>query len=499
MPMQKLRLAGLAAATLALVSGYAVAQDTAPRTQPRRPNRGDPVAPAQPTQPANPDPAGTTPATPPAAPAPTAPSPSNPVIPPVAPPAGPKREAPKPGPYLRQIGGKDWNFRASIDVRSTEPGATKPVKDDFTGKTAHVPDTTPFRFMTLGFVFPIVPASASARSYEAEMKASLLINDRVVDSTPEVLRNYPAGIALLRLDAGDNKNQIECREVRLELELPMRCVNVEFDERSASLLSWPKNPWPEEAASTFKPQLYLELGVNEQGLVQAYDEKPIADTLDAWLREAGAKDAKSMPPVALAKLITSKVWGAVQISGEGLRFTKNGELASIVIQPPSITLQNGRGTEHDAAALLCTLLRKAGLPVRTVIAWDVNDKGGNALSGGRKENRLRSWVEMYLYDEAGNTYNWIPIDVARLKKSSSRPAPLNRQWKFFGTHDELDRAVPFAFHFHPPTDVVAYGNAGIWGWFVTPQAPREAFQRLRFSVVATPNDATRRNRDRDRP
>jgi hypothetical protein len=74
------------------------------------------------------------------------------------------------------------------------------------------------------------------------------------------------------------------------------------------------------------------------------------------------------------------------------------------------------------------------------------------------------------------------VDVVKLRKTSNRPAALDRPWKYFGTNDQLDHILPFAFHFHPPTDVVSYGSPGFWGWFVSPKAPEQAEQAIRISA-----------------
>eukprot|EP01026_Neomeris_dumetosa_P075133 TRINITY_DN7888_c0_g1_i1.p3 TRINITY_DN7888_c0_g1~~TRINITY_DN7888_c0_g1_i1.p3 ORF type:complete len:103 (-),score=6.30 TRINITY_DN7888_c0_g1_i1:59-340(-) len=64
---------------------------------------------------------------------------------------------------------------------------------------------------------------------------------------------------------------------------------------------------------------------------------------------------------------------------------------------------------------------------------------------------------------------------------------MDRQQRYFGTHDELGSIVPFTFHFFPPATVRSYSasNApGFWGWFVAqPAAPdRGAFQTVRFDL-----------------
>jgi hypothetical protein len=89
-------------------------------------------------------------------------------------------------------------------------------------------------------------------------------------------------------------------------------------------------------------------------------------------------------------------------------------------------------------------------------------------------------------DEGAGQLHWIPVDVVRMRKSGSRTQPLDKEWKFFGTHDELSGVIPFAMHFHPPTSVRAYGSPGFWGWLVSPKPPETAVQALTFTAWRTP-------------
>ncbi len=72
-----------------------------------------------------------------------------------------------------------------------------------------------------------------------------------------------------------------------------------------------------------------------------------------------------------------------------------------------------------------------------------------------------------------------------MRKATSRPLAVDRTWQYFGTHDELNQVPVMALHFHPPTDVVAYGSPGFWGWFVTPAPAKNAEQALRFMATVS--------------
>jgi hypothetical protein len=134
-----------------------------------------------------------------------------------------------------------------------------------------------------------------------------------------------------------------------------------------------------------------------------------------------------------------------------------------------------------------------------VIAWDTGDHDDKSFLERSETARLRAWTEFYLYDEKGRSGNWVPVDVLRLRKSSSRAGKLDQAWKYFGTHDELNSVIPFAHQFHPPTTVRAYGSPGFWGWLVTPKPPDRARQTLSFTASSTakgPGDNKRREEER---
>ncbi len=481
MNSRQLRVGTLALALLAgtaspLVTLNAHAQDTQP-TAPKRPERGrpepaKPLAPVQPPAPAPANPASpTTPGTP-----------ATPMTPGAAAPAETRKE-PTWGPIVTRERERDLLFQVRIHLNSDSVRDTKTYTDPFTGKSVAMPDPKPFEFLTMGVVWPVLRDSASSITFRGDIRGTLKINDKVVDDTPTILPNYPGGIMLARLDAGDNQKPIYCREVDLEMEIPVRCYRTVFDEAAAMKMPWPSR-WPEQATSIMAPQLFLETGIDGEGKVRPFETKPIADALQNWLRQERIADARSVPPAMLAKIITGKVWRDIALNNEQfLTFKRTGEVSGFNIRPAAATLLEGRGNQLDLAITLATVLRHAGLPTRLVIGHDNSGGGGKFLKGDNKSARPIAWVEFCLFDDNANTVNWVPIDIGRLKKSSSRPADIARPWKYFGTHDEMDRIVPFAFHLHPPTDVVAYGSPGVWGWFVTPAPPARAEQSI--SLMST--------------
>lgn len=425
---------------------------------------------------------------PPVRPAKQAPARKAPPTPPPAPAAVPEtkvavRAEPEVGTYIEQTTPRDLLLKVDILVNSDNPRQKTTVRDPFTGQAVDIPDVKPFNFQTLAMVFPLLPSTASSDPYPREFQGTLKLNDVLADDVPEFMTGYPGGLRLARFDANQRAQGTSCRQVELHLEIPVRCYRTKYNEAKALQVPWPTGPWPKEAASIMGPQLYIETGVDSTGAVRPYEDALLTEHLTSWLEAEQITDPKKVNPAALAKMLTARVWSAMQPDREGLSFKRTGEVSGVVLQHPDLTLDTARGSVHDLAVLLAATLRKAGLPTRLMIGYDAGPDDRSYLDNEGRQDGLRSWVEFCLYDEALNTINWVPIDLARIRASSSRPRALTQNWKFFGTHDELNSVAPFAMHFHPPTDVVSYGWPGFWGWFVTPKAPESAEQAIRFSAT----------------
>jgi hypothetical protein len=316
------------------------------------------------------------------------------------------------------------------------------------------------------------------------------VGDKVIDTQPDILTGYPAGVQLAKWVYTRAEGDKEFREVKLDVEMPVRCYEVKFNEKAAMAVPWPR-VWPEEASSALKPQTYIERGLTSDGEVKDFDPKPLEATLAGWLNEEGIKDVKSVPLVQVAKVLTGRVWKAVQPSGDGqVSQKRTGKMMGLQIQPPSVTLDRGRGSEHDMVVLLTAMLKQAGIPARTVIGLEAQADGDRFLDDRGGSKGLRAWVEFCVYDEAQNTINWVPIDIFMMRRGAPRPPKMNTEWKLFGTMEKTAELVPFALQYHPPTDVATYGIAGFWGWFVTPKAPADVEMTLSFHATSVPRRAS---------
>lgn len=370
-------------------------------------------------------------------------------------------------PYLELYDPRDWTLRVTVDVRAWQE------QDPST----QLPVTEKIAFDTAAIVFPLLKRTAASVTDDRGITSEVRLNDRETNAAPELLPDYHSGARLGKWALVDWTGD----EVALEVSIPMTCWKTRFDEAAASRVGWPKGDWPAEAASTFDPQFFVDLGLDGP-----YDMSPIKEFVD---RATRGKDPKTVPPVTLAKFLAGEVQSAIQPSGNGLGYNRIGQLEGIDLQGAPETMHRRRGSEFDMVCALAAVYREAGLPTRIVIGYDIGktkDEDRKNFLRRSSSSDLRAWVEFALLDEGSGQLQWIPVDVLRMRERSPRPPAADKPWEYFGTHDELDGIVPFAFQFHPPTTVRAYGSPGFWGWLITPRPPERALQALSFVATTTP-------------
>jgi hypothetical protein len=386
----------------------------------------------------------------------------------------------RPTNLIQRINPHDWTLTVTVIVNAFQEQYA----------TDHSPAIEYFDFETAAVVFPVIKDTAASQTNDSRFKGSLYFDGRLSDESPKFLPDpYPSGTRLAKWQIADKRG----RSVKLNVEIAMTCWQTKFDEKAAAAVGWPKGPFPPAAASTLEPQNYIDRSPDGK----PYDMKPVKDLLN---RLTDGRSPKSQAPVALAKWIAGEVVRGIQPSGAGLRSARTGQLEGIDLQGAPQTAERSRGSEFDIVCLLAALYRQAGLPARTVIGWDTGDStgSGDTFLKNTDQQRLRAWVEFALYDEASKTLTWVPVDVARIRNSSTRPPSIDQPWPYFGSHDRLDGVIPFAFQFHPPTTVLAYGSPGFWGWLVTPEPPKHAWQSLTFMAITTPKTSQDQIRDRER-
>lgn len=377
----------------------------------------------------------------------------------------------------------DWTLRAEVNVSAY---VQKPINIK-----QQMPEVKEFDFTSAAVIFPLMKTSSCSRSYDQELKSKVLWDERLlVDRPAEMLDTYPSGTRLGRWDLKAPEGmRLHGRRMQLEVEMSLTSWRTEFDERLAELVPWPSANWGPVAASTF-----TDLQRVGNLVLIDHNAEVAQDLVKRWCSN---QDPKSIGPVVLAKWLAGNVLEYIQPSGSGLNFADNALLEGVDLQGSTKTLQDRRGTDQDITCALAAIYRAAGLPARVVIGFDVaDDKGGrdSFLKRRRDVPAFRSWVEFCLYDEHTRREVWVPVDITRQRKKSSRILNNPTAWRYFGDNDEFDTVCPFAFQFHPPTTVLAHGSVSFWGWFTLPEAPK-ATQYLRFDAFTTPKTA---NTERDR-
>jgi hypothetical protein len=369
--------------------------------------------------------------------------------------------------YLKPGGSNNWTLTVNVTANGWKEtdGQGMPVNDVWSFDSAAV-------------VFPLIAGCASSRTDTPNIKGTVQFDDRTAATEFKILTGYPSGTRLGKWELTEKTG----RELALQVVIPETSWETVFDEAAAMKVPWPTGGWPPAAAAALLPEWYIDYGPDERGSMKPYDKKPVDDLLAAWTH---GKDPKSVSPVMLAKVLAGELVGHVQINGNGLNGNNLGQIEGVSLQGVPVTAAKGQGTEFDGACLLVALYRRAGLPARVVVGVEAEDPDSHQIFKQKDKNKLRAWVEFALFDEAGKTLTWVPVDTARRRKSSSKVPDWQKPWKFFGTNDELDSLVPFAFQFHPPTTVRAYGSPGFWGWLVMPEPPGRAIQAIWFMSQKT--------------
>lgn len=340
-------------------------------------------------------------------------------------------------------------------------------------------------FDSAEFVFPAPQSSAThdSRLDNWNFKSTLTWRNALVNDKSVELPGSLASGRYLMLEAPLAGQRYIGDLARLTFDLPMTCREAAYDERRASAIPWPANPWEPDIAECLKPQPFIES-----------DSAEVRALVDRWTQGRG----RSAPPARLAKFLTGQVLELIQPSGDGLLLHGPAETAGFRVQGARAAILTPRPvgpdnypTSHDMACALVAVLRAAGLPARLVVMLD-------ALETDKRQSTVfRSRAEFYLLDEAapmppnwpvGQRWpgrgEWIPVDVGRQREFSSRAPPIDQKWDFFGNDENADDMLPISFQFHPPTggapvvastgsvgQTITLGSYAFWGWRAKPATP----------------------------
>ncbi len=366
--------------------------------------------------------------------------------------ARPPKPAASPDPRPRaltrhEFNYKDWTVSPIVRLHSYQfrtdpneaPAATSPTVLD-----------------AVAMIYPLIAGSAMHDVYLDRVKSEFSLGNKKLDLRPRTLPNYQGGTMLAVWEAKDISST---EPLQLRVDIPMTCYETRIDEDIALTYDWPTGEYKPMIASCLEPQLYVEPG-----------HPAIQKLVQEWTK-GNVKNAK---PYLAAKYLAGKVVehfqpteGDYESAGRG---PERGKVTAVLLEGFNVhgaayAAERRRGSRFDMACLLTAVYRGAGIPARMVIGLD--------LEKTRESNIpvLRAWTEFYLYDEAVEAGEWIPVDIVKQREFSSRMPPLKQRWQFFGHNEEFDQMAPLAYHWLPPTANTNTGPPGVWGWIPSPGVP----------------------------
>lgn len=304
--------------------------------------------------------------------------------------------------------------------------------------------------------------------------------------------------------AVESATPFQFKRLYLVVKVPMTSYETTFDETAAWNLPWPA-AYPGDAGAWLAHDPVYDVDDENAG-----DE--VQALLDRW---TGGNDPKKIPPVQLAKYLTASLLEAVRVVGPPaespvsspidnrdlfdvrrdnniyrIRTSENvtehsmrsapslrGALGGLKVQNAAVTARLGTGSEHDLCNLLTAVLRRAGMPARTVIGVDKNENG---------LDKVKSWVEFAIVAPDVKDPIWVPIDLWELDGSGRNTRTWQQPWKNFGTSDLLRDVAPLAYHFHPPANYRSYSLPALFGVRADTALPDFGTQGVVFNIESTP-------------
>lgn len=344
-------------------------------------------------------------------------------------------------------------------------------------------------FKTAAMVFPVPLATAGHAAQMGTFTSQMKLDGQVIATEePKFTEGYQSGERLARWDMRD----VSGRRLNLRIKVPVTCWETGFNEEEAARIDWPKGEWPAVVKSALEPVYLVEWATEEKEIAES---KRLLDGLrNNWLNQ---RDPKTIKPVALAKELAGRVQEFCDNSGgDSVYQTAPGNVLGLITMTVPEVMGSKRCLRLDPASFLAAVYRNAGLPARTVYGYDMSGEL-DRLAGRSGWSTITAWTEFAVMDEKSGSVVWVPVDVLRLRLSGSRMQRLDRPWRFFGQHDDLDYMIPISFHAHPPTGVTVRGLPAFWGWLCTPETPALPHS-IRIEAVAQNSREKQRNDESER-
>lgn len=372
-----------------------------------------------------------------------------------------------PPPYLTFVEERDWTIHLEVELRAESVLHFPNTSGNTPGYT-----TPSISFRSADVLFPLLESTSSSTTLldNFNFKSQLMWESVVYDDEPTLIPSTLGRFGHWRFEPRPDNNLYAGNRLRLILDIPVLCRETRLNERAASSVRWPANPWPADVAAALQPQQFVESDALE---------------VHALLKSLLPNHApRSLPPLLTAKTILARVVDRFQPNTMGYDFGSTGLFRGFDIKgaravAAAFAHGDNKLSPFDLPCIYVALCRAAGLPARLVVGFDP------VASEKRRYPFFHAWAEIYLYDENAPPKNpadppgqgqWIPVDPIKQREFSSRAPPINTPWLFFGTHEHLKDLIPLAHTFHPPTSILtkpvaAYGAPAIWGWRPEPSLP----------------------------
>jgi hypothetical protein len=361
-----------------------------------------------------------------------------------------------------------------------------------------------FPFDRASISLPFVGSTSSHTVNAAGASAHVWFNGHRVEPNPVDVTDGPAPdlyiatcdlpIASLR-SRGANPRNDRSETITLGLSFRVIAADTVYDEAAALDIPWPTRlpsdialfAAPDEFIASDHPEVVALLNAWTLGRPRSVPPALLAkhlasevlsahqlhgDFLAQWPNNERWRGRLTDPcdPRSLAQVTPRAGWPSMPVSGIG-----TDDLASMTFRGFDISstrlrsnelcfaprilepIQTGRANDAVMTNLYAALLRASGIPARVIVGFSFDETdwilatprrtiNGIEFSGERAANNPvpRVWVEFYLFDDRTDRGEWVPVDLARQKRETSTPPPIDRPWRYFGNHDDFHRTVPFS-------------------------------------------------------
>ena len=393
----------------------------------------------------------------------------------------PEAKSPLPeNPYLKHTDPWRWDIRTQVFLSAGVRYFT--ITDAAKNTYSERLQSIRWWLADLDIVFPVVREGGFYWSPNEDVDASIRSESRVELPKPERLYTKATGVEYSSWHTNIDEYVYQLHIIH---NSHIVVADTIFDEKLARNLPWP-DPWPSETARFLSPI------VDSVGADVASDaDDTIKKLLNYWIDD---HDPQSISELDLVKYLTGKVIEHVQVRKPPSEFANQpvrrfGDLNNVnvvagtswsgfVVRPADEVAKDPKGTKHDLATLLTSILRSANVPARTLICVD--------QTSDNEIEKIVSLVEFAMYDPERDITLWIPIDIDRLRLNGKRASQYKQWWNYFGTNDQLNDYVPVAYYFHPPAGYQSYDLPALYGIKSSMPLPTYAVQTLLIDPIVSP-------------